>query len=911
MSQNKGFATHAITGKPISVLLVEDTAAARELILDIFDDSTTGNFSLTVKIRVKDAQLFLQQNHVDLIILDLGLPDSNGLETLTSISTVADATPIIVLTGNDDKDLGRKAIALGAQDFIVKGFGAESLLPRIAYYTIERHKAHHQAVQAELFLRASIDSLPSRIAIVNDCGTTLFLNRAWTKTSNNPTEKLAEVHEGADYFTTCLPHVCSDLATVERLRQMAHDVLEKKTTFIETEYQHTSANSVKWYQVRMTPLLNTMQNSVVISHEDISARKRIAIDLFRSREYLRVIFDTTPNLVFVKDDQGRYIMVNKAMGSMYGLKPNEIVGKTDAELFQEKHMVEDECQNFNQDDLKVLTTNKPLTIEEEPWTSHLGKKHWFRTSKMPIQFPDCPPYVLGISTDISEQRENQDKIRSSELLLRTILDALQYRILLLDTEMQVIWANSAAKENAHEIVSSIMGQSCRDICNTDKHCRICPAEQALRTGEMHFSEVKADNGTTTLEITTIPIKNNDGEVTSIVYIAEDISQQLSVEQQLRQAQKMESLGVLAGGIAHDFNNVLTAVLGFTELALYKTKDNDSLTGDLKEVYQASIRARDLVNQILTFSRRIDKQFQPLDISLIVKEAMKLLRSTLPTSIHMDFHLEKDLDLTLADPTHIHQIIMNLCTNAAHAMQRDGGRLSVSLRSRLLQTEEKNHYHNLQPGKYIELSVTDTGHGIAEDTLPYIFDPYFTTKGLGEGTGLGLAVVHGIVKECGGDIHVVSKIGEGTTFTLLFPVVEQHEQPAVLPQTERSISNGAGYSILVVDDEPAIVKLCRRMLEAKGFTVLSETDPRAALTRISDASVRIDLLLSDLTMPHMTGDKLAQAVHEIAPTMPVILMSGNKAKADDFTGRQLPVQFIDKPLNNQELYDLIDQMLAIS
>lgn len=894
-----GYSTALADAQPIRVLLVEDSEAARELIIDIFEHTSVGNFQLVAASRLSQAKTCLLQQGFDLVILDLGLPDSDGLGSLAAIIDTNDSLPILVLTGNDNRDLGREAINLGAQDFIVKGFGAESLLPRISYYTIERHKAHQQAVRSELFLRASIDSLPACIAIVNGQGKTLLLNQAWRELNRPHGPAEVTIKEGSDYFLTCLPLICDDQRLGELLFLRVQDILGGKIDTFETEYRHRSGSGERWYHIRVSPLRTEKHDAVIISHEDVTGRKGTEEDLFRSREYLRLIFDTSPNVVFVKDEKGRYIMANRAMSEIFGLLPSEIVGKTDGEICRAMALPEHESQRLIDQDRIVLAANRQLVIEQEPLTDYRGDTHWFRTIKLPIHFPQCPPYVLGISTEITGQRDSEDKLKNSERLLRTILDAVQYQILLLDDQLNVIWANRAAAEMSSAKLSELIGRNCKDVCRQDKHCPTCPAEQSLATGLPHNTQITQNNGATILEISTIPITNSQGKVTQVVYLAEDISQRLSYEQQLRQAQKMESLGVLAGGIAHDFNNILTAILGFTELALHKTGDNRNLHNDLNEVYKASIRARDLVQQILTFSRRIDKQLQPLDISLVVKEAMKLLRSTLPTSIEMEVQLEKNLGLVLADPTQIHQIVMNLCTNAAHAMQKSGGRLTVALRSRVFGAAAALQHQELKPGKYLEMMIADTGHGIGADILPLIFDPYFTTKGLGEGTGLGLSVVHGIVKEYGGAIKVDSVIGRGTTFTLLFPETQRQQMAAAEPTPMVNKQRGQGYTVLVVDDEPSIVKLCRRMLESNGFRVIAETDPRAALTHIESDSHSIDLVLSDLTMPHLTGDKLAARIHELAPMLPVILMSGNKANPGDFTEPTGLVRFIDKPIDNKK------------
>jgi CheY-like chemotaxis protein len=367
---------------------------------------------------------------------------------------------------------------------------------------------------------------------------------------------------------------------------------------------------------------------------------------------------------------------------------------------------------------------------------------------------------------------------------------------------------------------------------------------------------------------------------------------------------MEAIGTLAGGIAHDFNNILAAIIGFAELARIVSDENAEARDHLGEVLKASFRARDLVRQILTFSRRTESEFAPVDVHLIVREALKLLRASLPSTIELR-HTGGRPGRVLGDPTQIHQIVMNLCTNAYQAMP-EGGTLEVALEHANIDESQVAELRPLEAGPCLKLSVRDTGHGIAPAIMDRIFDPYFTTKEKTKGTGLGLAVVHGAVKAHKGAIHVTSRLGEGTTFDVLLPLVDTAAQPR--PEEDRSAPRG-NECLLFVDDEPSIEALGRHMLEAFGYRVTTSRDPAEALARFRASPTDFDLVITDMTMPGMTGDRLAQELMRIRPELPVIVCTGYNELIDPQRARELGIgALVMKPFLRDDLAELIRSLL---
>lgn len=371
-----------------------------------------------------------------------------------------------------------------------------------------------------------------------------------------------------------------------------------------------------------------------------------------------------------------------------------------------------------------------------------------------------------------------------------------------------------------------------------------------------------------------------------------------MENRLRQTQKMEAIGKLAGGIAHDFNNILSPILGFTELALNDLPKDTPPHHFLSEVLKAGSRAKDLVRQILTLTRQAEGKFRPIDISFPVKEAIALLRSSLPSTINFVGSIPTGLRPIKGDATQIHQIVMNLCTNAAHAMDNSGGTLEVSLEEVFWDSKFIVNYKVLPKGYYIKLTISDTGEGIAPNILESIFDPYFTTKEKGRGTGLGLTVVQGITKRHGGEINVYSEPFKGTTFTLYFPTIDTKVES--LPETDRKIPGGT-ESILLVDDEIAITQMGRQMLQNLGYSVVTTTRSEEALRLFHENPYGFDAVVTDWTMPNLRGDKLAEKISQIRHDIAIVICSGFSRSISMKVLKNLDIRSIlPKPFTKKEI-----------
>ncbi|MBU3952921.1 MAG: response regulator [Proteobacteria bacterium] len=369
-----------------------------------------------------------------------------------------------------------------------------------------------------------------------------------------------------------------------------------------------------------------------------------------------------------------------------------------------------------------------------------------------------------------------------------------------------------------------------------------------------------------------------------------------LEQKFSESERLRSIGTMAGGIAHDFNNILAAIMGYTELALLDAQEDSKQSANLTNVLGASRRARDLIKQILAFSRQSDRETKPIQANLIVGEALKLFRASLPKTIEMQDNIHCK-SVVMGDPTQIHQVIMNLCTNASQAIKKTGGVLAVSLEEVFL--EEQAERPDLLPGFYLNLRVTDNGEGMSSRVAERIFEPFFTTKEKGQGTGMGLAVVHGIVKSHGGDIQVTSKPGEGSCFDVYLPVIKRDPEPAGIFAVETS--PGGTEHILVVDDEIMLLDVAKTRLNSLGYQVTIEMDSHEALKRFKQSPETYDLVITDMAMPKMAGDKMAKKMMAIRPDIPVIICTGFHEDISEETARQKGFKrFLMKPVDFNNL-----------
>lgn len=483
-----------------------------------------------------------------------------------------------------------------------------------------------------------------------------------------------------------------------------------------------------------------------------------------------------------------------------------------------------------------------------------------------------------------ERKAAMEALLLSEEKFRGISAGALDGIVMMDPDGKVSFWNNAATKIFGYSSEEVMGRDLHELLALPEHFGLYSdaREQFLNAGTgnavgrtLELTAVRKDKETIPVELSVSALRLEDKW--HAVGVIRDISERIRAEKekrrmehQLQQSRKMEAIGSLAGGIAHDFNNILFIMLGNAELAQMRYDSGENIFEALNEVRDAGLRARDLVQQILDFSRRTVKKKHPVVMASVIKEAMKLLRPSIASAIDIRIDISTDTGTVMADPTNVYQIIMNLCTNAAHAMRKEGGTLHLSL-SEIDVSLLSPLCHDLRPGRYIQLVVMDTGHGMSPEMMDRIFEPYYTTKKIGEGSGIGLSLVHGIVEDMGGAIHVESTPGQGSRFTLLFPVCEKNETVEFADETD-SIPPGTEH-ILVVDDEIGITSACHSMLSKIGYRVTPVNEAPQALEMFKSAPDEYDLVITDLTMPKMAGIELARRIKSIRSQIPIVLWTG--------------------------------------
>lgn len=609
-------------GNKLKVLLVEDNPGDADLIREMLPSAGNTGFAVHCVPRLADAITFLDREGADLTLLDLSLPDSSGMETVHNMRKAAPNVPIVVMTGNNDEQIGIDAVKDGAQDYLLKGETPSCRLTNVLRYAVERQLVKEKMYASQRIMRSTLDALAAHIAIIDCKGKIVAVNKAWKEfvvTSETGGINLLRSTEDLDINLMQSENTGIETEFADGIRS----VLNHEREFFEMEYSCRCPAGKRWFYGRVTPFPEGGPRWVVVAHEDITDRKEA----------------------------------------------------------------------------------------------------------------------------------EQQKVRFAS--------------------------------------------------------------------------------------------------------------------QLRHTKKMEAIGTLAGGIAHDFNNILSAVLGFTELCLQDVKKGSRLEKNMREVYVAGNRAKDLIRQMLTFAGKDDEKIAPSQVSQIAQEVLKLVRPAFPSSVEIICRIKSDA-YVLANPIQLHQVLMNLCTNAIQAMHNETGSLSILIDEIDIDDRDAKMKNDLPPGRYVLIEVADTGSGIAEENIDRIFEPYFSTKKDGEGSGLGLAMVHSIVRRYKGGVWVESDLGKGTRFTICLPILK--ETPKKVPSRSKTL-HGGKERILFVDDEPAIVSMNKQALTKLGYRVTALSSSLDALDLIKRRPDNFDLVITDMTMPEMTGERLAAEIMKVNRRLPIVLCTG--------------------------------------
>jgi PAS domain S-box-containing protein len=646
--------------------------------------------------------------------------------------------------------------------------------------------------------------------------------------------------------------------------------------------------------------IQTVVNHFSLMVDSIKNREKRIRD---SEERFRDLSELLPEAIYEMDTKGKLIFANQRAFDQFMYTQNDF--EEGINLFD--MIIPKDRQRAKENGEKILN-GEEIGLSEYTALRKDG-------STFPIMLHASPIFVKGIATglrgiviDVSERIMSEMALKESEFKFRSLFDLSPQAIALtavgtgklIDVNDKFCELTKYSKEELLELTTKEVGFYSDDDRNRFiKEIKVSGEVQGLK---MDF---KAKDGSTLNTLMFAKIIQIAGK-NYILTIFLDVTDKKRLEARLAQAYKMEAIGTLAGGIAHDFNNILSPIILYTEMLLQDTSTENPLRFNLEEILSASMRAKDLTKQILTFSRQTEQERVPLLINPIIKEALKLLRSSLPSTIKIRQNIEAKVGVVLGDPTQIHQILMNLCTNAAHSMRGKGGLLEVDLADVDLYAEDAARIGDLKPGQYIKLTVSDTGAGMESNTKERIFEPYFTTSRKGEGTGLGLSVVHGIVKSYEGTITVDSKPGVGTVFEVFLPKVEKHISSK--PASTVHIPGGT-ERVMLIDDEPSILEALQQMLKRLGYKVSAIRSSIEALKAFRAAPDEFDLVITDYTMPEMTGADVAKAVMDIRPDISVILSTGFSEQIDERESKAIGIRaFVMKPIVVEEIAQTVRKVL---
>lgn len=675
---------------------------------------------------------------------------------------------------------------------------------------------------------------------------------------------------------------------VESGRQLRERAEKKVRAAEETAQEELSAEAAK----QLLHELRVHQIEVEMQNEELR-RSQQELEATRSRYF--DLYNLAPVGYLTLNEQGGIVEANLTCSTLLGVARGLLVKRP----FSGFIFPEDQDRWYFYRKQLIDTAWEPGICELRMVRTD-GSFFWAQLQAIPAMELDGAPGYRMVISDITTRKLAEIEVRTAKEQWEKTFDAIDDVVTVLDLDMRILQANKAAGTLFEMDPAELIGKQCHQLFRgASEACGGCPELLSRMTQANQRAKICHEPLGKTFAVSCFPLFEQGG-IVGFVSIAKDITEDLRMEERLRQAQKMEAVGILAGGIAHDFNNILVPVLGYAELAQSKIAPGDPLISDLEQIIKGALRAKDMIAQILTFSRKSPQKRQAFQPQLVVREALKLLQASLPATITIKAEIAADCGMLLADPTQLHQIVMNLCRNAQQAMAENGGVLKVSLAKTIInQEDDRGPGSGLLPGVYMVLEVGDSGCGMDHETRERIFEPYFTMKSEGEGSGLGLSVVHGIVESCQGHIAMQSEPGQGSTFQVYLPCITED---LFLKESESRLPVAAGTErILVVDDEEVITGMFDAILTRVGYQVIIFNDSLEALAFIGQDPTAFDLLLTDMSMPHMTGLELIQKTLAIRPELPVILCSGFNTLVNNEEARALGIHvYLKKPVSVLDL-----------
>ena len=762
---------------------------------------------------------------------------------------------------------------------------------------ITRHRALEQSQQAEARYRSIINNAAEAIYQVAEDGKFLMVNPAMVKMFGYPDADYMRKHVNAY-------EIYWDVEERKRLNEL----IAKFGIISNTEVKLKRKDGTPiWVMINDRAVRDADGNLLYFEGMllDITERKKAEQKLLESEARYRTLVDHAPMSIAVHQN-GRVIYVNDAGVKLVGAtSPDDIIGKSVLDF-------------VHPDYRSVVIERMKLTQSAEGEVPTIEEK-FIRVDGTPIDVEvsvkrimlDGQPASQLIINDITDRKMAEKALRESEQTnrrLAALIEQATESVMVTDTQGRIVYVNKAFEKLTGYTMAEVFHQNPR-ILNSghqskEFYQRLWATINSGNTWRGKFVNKRKNGSLFQEEAIIFPVKNDDGDMVNICKISRDITREAQLEEQLRQAQKLETIGTLAGGIAHDFNNILAPIMGYTDMALASLPPDHPLYEDLQQVLNGAKRGKELVEQILLFSKKTEKTLKPVSVQLVVREALKLLRPSIPATIDIVTDIDDATAAVMADAAQIHQVIVNLCTNAYHAMENSGGIITIRLGKAAAPLPA-----TVPPGEYVHLAIADTGIGMDKQTLQRIFEPFFTTKSVDKGTGLGLSVVHGIVQSHHGHIVVESEPGKGTTFHIYLPAVEQPQSEAVSHRNGKLRKSGKG-TILVVDDNETVMKMMQQMLQRMGYHPIAFSDSTAALEALRNDPQQFDLVITDLTMPHLSGLELAGEIQQLHQALPVVIMTGYGDNLNEQNRKKFGIQRVmPKPIMMNELAEVLNEILT--
>ncbi len=876
------------------------------------------DLTLSLAATLAEARSLLERSEdFDAVVVDLNLPDGSGLDLVVGVRERGSPLALVMLTGLGDERSAVVALKAGVDDYLPKRGDYLKRLPGILESAVAAFRAglerrsrplrvlyaEHYPVDADL-TRRHLERHAAHILL--DVASTAAEVR----------ERLAGA--SGSYDVLMLDYRLAGINALELLRELSAGGPPKPPVVLVTGQGDEAVAvealrlGVSDYVVKRAGYLHEIPATLesAFSRGQL-ARERAALRASEASRRLREeALEAMPMGVLLADAQRRILYANPAFTRLTGFSSEEVLGRGCS------FMQGPETSPHDVAAIKAALAAERAYEGEVLNYRRDGSTFWNHVSITPVRDESGRvSNYIGVQLDVSARRRTEEALRVSEERFRQIAENIHEVFWLTDPEKQKMLYISPAYE-------AIWGRSCADVMarpsdwlkpvHPEDRERVAAASRRQIDGDYNetYRVVRPDGSIRWVRDRAYPIRDAGGRVYRIVGTAEDITENRLLEEQFMQAQKMEAIGTLAGGIAHDFNNILAAITGYTELLQLQLRGGSAqVDGYLKALAQAGARATALVRQILTFSRPGRHERKPVELARVVQEPLSLLRATIPAMISFEVDLAPDLPPVLADVTQVHQVLMNLGTNAGHAMGDRPGRLGVKLDAVDVTAEQSARAGGKpRPGPHVRLSVSDTGRGMTREVMDRIFEPFFTTKAQGEGTGLGLAVVHGVMQAHEGAVLVRSQPGDGTVFELYFPAHTPRAEPLLI-EDEAPLPQGKGERLVLIDDEESILQVGDIMLSQLGYRVEAGNDSAAMLERLRGRLDEVDLVVSDVAMPGMSGPELADQLHKLRPGLRIVLMTGYDATLSAERLSRIGVrEVLAKPFSVRELAEAVRRVL---